>query len=1283
MLSLGATWYPFPFENLPQTDPEGWAWLKRNQERQTLLGKIFEQGQTNYQFKKKFGVAGEPLFAYLAPGVSFSTILHYWSVFYQNSLTPLQLSERLRKVKGAAPLAAAPSVRLEVERFDRPEERQAIWDRTAQFEDIPYSANPLDLMTDTWFGRQSEMVRRRTEQLKSQRTTDSQGRLREVFPFKHLLFTPRGRDAEALFYGQYPKTKRNILTTIPWTSTLMHQLANGFEVIELPAPCALDPESEVLFKGECDLEALKARLERDASEVGMVGLEALNNGTGGHPVRLSHLRQLKTLLNDYGIPLVLDASRIVRNAALLKHYDAESKDRDVWWLARELMAGADHVVTSLTKDFAVPAGGLIATNDDALAARLHEAQAAQGPPEAVGALLLEPALADRDAILAMIEEQLTLTKSLQDRLADCGVPICGPAYGHAIVIDCGAYLAEPTSKDAREKLLRELFIQTGIRAGIHQAGQQRHGHLARGIRLAFPLGLTRAHEESIFEKLRGFHAARSAVATPSSLHPASIGDPSPHPESVERPSAAPAPPAAGDIAIIGLSGRYPGADNHYDFWAGLQGGGNFVREVPAERWNHAEYYDPTLPKAFVPHKTRCRFGAFLRTHDRFDAAFFNLSAAEVVMMDPQERLAMEVVWACVEDAGYTPDALGRDVGLFSGVTYNEYQKLIPRTTHSCFLTSRLAYFFNFHGPAAALDTGCASSMAAIDAACQNLKGGRCRAAVVIGSNVMLHPDHYASLSPELSTSPRPESTPFGDGDGWIPAEGVVAVLLKPVDEAVRDRDHIYAIIKASALGQEGKTSWFSAFSPRSQAAFLQRSFEQAGISPATISYVEAAANGSPLGDAIELEALTTAFGKWTKREHYCPIGTVKANVGHGEGVSTLLQLTKVLLQFKAGEIYPLLHPDRRNSNLRLEETPFRFPAAIEAWDRPTFRFEGKRWSVPRRATISSFGGGGNMGHLILEEPPARQDDPESLTSYLIPLSARTPEQLSRVVAELASFFDRIETLDENWPGSYPLLNVMRTICEGRVSFAARVAFVVTDLGGLKDKCGRFLRHESDPDVIVGAKDPSRGNTDAGDLIATQAWEALGRLWVSGADIPWADFFVKRMARRVPLPTYSFERHRYAISEDEFLRSYRIPEARQALPAQESAVSVGASDPALIRVVKTAFSKVLSIEVDALDMARPLDQYGFDSAMVAGLAAELEKHFPRVPPTLFFSCGTIGEVVEYLRNVSAGAEDLAAEPSERAACPAAKPVATPLNIDQLTEGILSQRLTVSQVLEELG
>ena len=251
-------------------------------------------------------------------------------------------------------------------------------------------------------------------------------------------------------------------------------------------------------------------------------------------------------------------------------------------------------------------------------------------------------------------------------------------------------------------------------------------------------------------------------------------------------------------------------------------------------------------------------------------------------MDPQERLALETTWSCIEDAGYVPAKLDKEVGIFSGLTYGEYQKIIPFTTHFCMLNNRIAYFFDFQGPTVTTDAGCSSSLTAIHLACQSLRRKECQTAIVIGANVILHPDHYTSLSPGLSPTTQPVSNPFGTDDGWIPAEGVVSILLKPLPQALQSQDHIYAVIKSSHISQEGKTSWFAAFNPKQQAKLIRDHLEKSGIHPETISYVEAAANGSSLGDAIELEGLTTAFNHFTDKKQFCPLGSVKANVGHGE-----------------------------------------------------------------------------------------------------------------------------------------------------------------------------------------------------------------------------------------------------------------------------------------------------------------------------------------------------------------------------------------------------------------
>jgi acyl transferase domain-containing protein len=877
---------------------------------------------------------------------------------------------------------------------------------------------------------------------------------------------------------------------------------------------------------------------------------------------------------------------------------------------------------------------------------------------------------------------MALTRSLQDRLFECGIAIRTPAYGHAIVIDLSQYTADPGNKDSKVKLLRDLFIETGIRGGIHQVGKQRQSLLNRCIRLAFPLGLLRESEEVIFDKLKGFFTQRILKSEKLSEDLPIINDLAPYLSEADRESidAEPSRKKICEIAIIGLGGKFPRCNNHYEFWEKITLGYNFVSEVPSERWNHLDHYDPAIGKTFVPHKTRCQFGAFLNSHDCFDAAFFRLAPEEVVMMDPQERLAMESVWACIEDAGYVPEQLGSDVGLFAGMTYNEYQKVVPRTTHSCFITSRLAYFFNFHGPAMAVDTGCASSMTAIDTACSNLADGRCQTAVVTGSSVILHPDHYASLSPELSTTGIPESKPFGNADGWIPAEGVVAILLKRVDVAVRDGDHIYGVIKSSLTGHEGKTSWFSAFNPKRQAGLIDANFERAGVDPTTISYVEAAANGSPLGDAIELEGLTTAFGKWTQKKEFCPIGSVKSYVGHGEGVSTMLQLAKVLLQFKAKRIYPLLHRDPLNPNIRIEESSFRFPVSIEKWQQPSFVLHEKRFSVPRRATISSFGGGGNMGHLILEEAPPVSIGSNSWDAYFIPISSGSAAQLLETVADYLSFFRRIERVDSNWRETYQMLNVMRTLCQGRVMFSHRVVFIAPDLETLKRLFGCFLKSEPDGNIITKKEGVNPRQIPL--LIQRKAWHDIGQQWANGTEINWREFFQSAGGKRVPLPAYCFEKRRFEISKEAFLAACRFPREKPHVQAPVSNPSGKSPNIELSHIVEEAFAKVLSITSSTIDLQAPLDQYGFDSVMVISVAAELERHFVRVPHTLFFECSTIQEVIDYLRNLYPGKDAADVKRDE-----ISKTITDELpdlnpDLDQMTEAIMSDLVTVDEVLAQL-
>lgn len=589
-----------------------------------------------------------------------------------------------------------------------------------------------------------------------------------------------------------------------------------------------------------------------------------------------------------------------------------------------------------------------------------------------------------------------------------------------------------------------------------------------------------------------------------------------------------------DIAIIGLGGRYPQSDSHYEFWIKLQQGTNFVQEVPISRWNHSEYYDSQIGKTFIPHKTRCKFGAFLKTHDKFDAAFFDLYPDDVFFMDPQERIALETTWSCIEDAGYTPAKLGKDVGIFSGMTYSEYQKLIPISSHCYVLNSRIAYFFDFQGPAVTSDAGSCSSLIAIHLACQSLMRKECQTALVIGVNVILHPDHYTSASHMLSPTIKPCSSPFGSDDGWIPAEGVVSILLKPLKQALQDKDNIYAVIKSSHICQEGKTSWFMSSSPKQQAKLIQDNFEKSGIHPETISYVEPAANGSLLGDAIEMEGLTTSFSRFTNKKEFCPIGSIKSYVGHGEGVSTLLQLTKVLLQFKSKTLIPLINFEKTNFNIKIENSPFYFQATTQKWEPPIIEINKKQFTLPRRATISSFGAGGNIGHLILEEHITTDILKQTLDYYFIPLSSKTADQLEQTVKNYIEFFEQYQNWDSEWKSNYTLLNIMYTLCIGRIPFQERVVFIVNNLETLVKQLHQFKRKDSNLNIITKHKDSTvnarNGNNQSQipGYIKNQSWNDLAKLWVQGENIYWEVFFNLYNVRHISLPTYCFQRQSFPI-----------------------------------------------------------------------------------------------------------------------------------------------------------
>ncbi len=568
--------------------------------------------------------------------------------------------------------------------------------------------------------------------------------------------------------------------------------------------------------------------------------------------------------------------------------------------------------------------------------------------------------------------------------------------------------------------------------------------------------------------------------------------------------------ATADIAVIGMSGRYAGADDLGELWTNLAEGVCSTGDVPADRWSHERFHDsdPTRLDA-----TYCSRGAFLDDIDAFDAPFFNMSGKEAAQTDPQQRLFMEQAWKALEDAGYPAGALnGRPCGVFVGVGPSEYLTRMNKAdvlkeaqsfwgNEASVLAARISYFLNLKGPSLAVNTACSSSLVAVHLACQSLLAGECESAVVGGVFLTLAPDYFIVASNGTMLSPDGICKTFDDtADGFGPGEGVGALVLKPLDAALRDGDHIHGVIKGSAINQDGRTNGITAPSGAAQTAVEIAAYERAGISPESISYVEAHGTGTRLGDPIEIEALTNAFARYTDNKSFCPIGSVKTNIGHTAAAAGIAGIIKVLLSFRHGQIPPSVNFEQPNKLIDFADTPFYVNTELRPWT--------SRDGLPRRAAVSSFGFSGTNAHLVLEEPPpVRGTVPTDRHTFAVPVSAQTSQALAARVARLADWLERDGA-------TASLAEIAGTLQLHRDHFRERAVFVVRDRDELRDR----LRENTDS--TTGMASPS----------ADPGLSAAAARYLAGEDLDWRSLWAGDTVRKIPMPTYPFDRHRYWYSE---------------------------------------------------------------------------------------------------------------------------------------------------------
>ncbi|MDF5727709.1 MAG: type I polyketide synthase, partial [Rhizonema sp. PD38] len=440
-------------------------------------------------------------------------------------------------------------------------------------------------------------------------------------------------------------------------------------------------------------------------------------------------------------------------------------------------------------------------------------------------------------------------------------------------------------------------------------------------------------------------------------------------------------------------------------WQLLCEGCDVTGEVPPERWETNSYYDPD-PE--TPGKMYTRSGGFLSQVDHFEPQFFGISPREAAGMDPQQRLLLEVCWEALEKAGEAPDRLaGSQTGVFIGITANDYARLQSQALEqidSYYITGntlnaaagRLSYTLGFQGPSMSIDTACSSSLVAIHQACQSLRNGECNQALAGGVNLILSPEVTVALCRTRMLSPDGRCKTFdADADGFARGEGCGILVLKRLCDAQADKNHILAVIRGSAINQDGASSGFTVPNCSAQQTVIRQALKNAKVDVSEVSYVEAHGTGTSLGDPIEVRAIAGVLGKGRSLQEPLKIGTVKTNIGHLESAAGVAGVIKTILQLQHQQIVPHPHLKQLNPHINWKELPVAVPTKLAPW---------KDINGRRIAGVSAFGASGTNAHLILEQAPTTSLPTIPVNSterplHVLSLSAKTEQALKQLASD--------------------------------------------------------------------------------------------------------------------------------------------------------------------------------------------------------------------------------------------------------------------------------------------
>lgn len=622
------------------------------------------------------------------------------------------------------------------------------------------------------------------------------------------------------------------------------------------------------------------------------------------------------------------------------------------------------------------------------------------------------------------------------------------------------------------------------------------------------------------------------------------------PASANRDEAKPAPARASDIAIVGMSCRLPDAPDVGSFWNNLLEGRNSVREIPASRWHWQEHFSP-VPG---PGKSVSKWGALLDDVDCFDAGFFGISPEQASAMDPQQRLLLQETYRAVENAGMDIRKLaGTATGVFIGYQYSEYEHhlrahnnrslrdgpLFSSSSPSYYLAHRISFQFDFRGPSESINIQCASSAVAINRAYYSLVNGESDVALAGGVSLNLFAGDYVASSQYGLLSANGTSGVFdNEASGFTRGEGVAMIVLKRLEDARRDNDRIYAVIKSCHHGYRGAARSLSEVRHEAFTSVLGECYRKADIDPETVRYVEVDGYATKWADSIEYEGIKNAVTRGTASGKRCALGSVKGNIGNVEAASGVSNVIKVALSLYHKRFPATISKRRLSTFLDVDNPAHPLYVADQAIGFDAIRQD----DAPIRAGINSFADSGTNVHILLEEhiESPRAANQMASSKQLCVFSAADASRLDAYVQDYIEFLSSNADAD----GFAELAYTLQT---GREALNQRLAIVAGSREELLEKLRLFKATDARArenlaakDIYYGAASASRSNPLAGligadmvrqqlqDSVKTQQWKPMALFWVNGIAVDWETIWTGKTLRRAELPSYPFAKERYWI-----------------------------------------------------------------------------------------------------------------------------------------------------------